>query len=148
MPDEIDACAHDLMETVPPILQFLRQEMRRERGANLTVPQFRALRFLQRHPTACLSDLAEHLGLTPPSTSKLVDGLVKQALVARQSQAADRRRLSLRLTPAGEAIITAARAGAQARLAQALGGLAAKDLRLIRQALSRLRPLFAPPERP
>ena len=80
----IDTCARELMDTAPKIMQAIRVEMRRGRGSDISIPQFRSLAFIQRNPDSSLSNLAEHLGLTLPSVSKLVDGLVKQKLVIRQ----------------------------------------------------------------
>jgi MarR family transcriptional regulator for hemolysin len=82
----LDTCVHELMDTAPQIMQAIRVEMRRGRGSDISIPQFRTLAFIQRNPDSSLSNLAEHLGLTLPSVSKLVDGLVKQELIIRQNQ--------------------------------------------------------------
>jgi len=142
METSLETCARELMDTASKIMQAIRVEMRRERGAELSIPQFRALRFVQSRPDSSLSGLAEHLGLALPSASKLVDGLVKQELVIRQESAADRRCLTLALTANGESIINAARAGAQARFSEILGGLAADELETVQRALEILKPLF------
>ena len=101
----LDACAHALMDTTPQIVQAIRMEIRRGRDSNISIPQFRTLRFIQRNPDSSLSHLAEHLGLTLPSVSKLVDGLVKQKLITRKESTADRRRITLVLTQAGASIV-------------------------------------------
>jgi MarR family transcriptional regulator for hemolysin len=117
--------------------------MRRGRGSDISIPQFRTLGFIQRNPDSSLSNLAEHLGLTLPSVSKLVDGLVKQKLVTRRESTADRRMLTLVLTKAGASIVDSARADAQANLAQKLGRLSIDELETIYQAMKLLRPIFA-----
>ena len=138
----LDTCAHELMDTAPQIVQAIRIEMRRGRGSDISIPQFRTLRFIQRNPDAALSTLAEHLGLTLPSVSKLVDGLVKQKLITRKESTADRRRITLTLTPNGTAIVEAARAGARANLAKKLAGLSNNELETISLAMQLLRPIF------
>ena len=138
----LDTCAHELMDTAPQIVQAIRIEMRRGRGSDISIPQFRTLRFIQRNPDAALSTLAEHLGLTLPSVSKLVDGLVKQKLITRKESTADRRRITLTLTPNGTAIVEAARAGARANLAKKLAGLSNDELETISLAMQLLRPIF------
>jgi MarR family transcriptional regulator for hemolysin len=138
----LNACAHELMDTAPQIMQSIRMEMRHGRGSDISIPQFRTLRFIQRNPDSSLSNLAEHLGLALPSVSKLVDGLVKQELVIRQESTADRRRLTLVLTLAGASIVNSARAGAQANLAKKLGRLSVGELETICQAMRLLRPIF------
>ena len=119
----LNTCAQELMDTSPQIMQLIRVEMRRGRGSDISVPQFRSLTFIQRNPDSSLSNLAEHLGLTLPSVSKLVDGLVKQKLVIRQESEVDRRRLTLVLTQSGASIVNSSRAGAQANLVQKLSCL-------------------------
>ena len=143
MPKLLDACAHALMDTTPQILQAIRVEMRRGRGAELSIPQFRTLRFIQRHPDSSLSDLAEHLGLTLPSVSKLVDGLVKQKHLSRKESAQDRRKITLLLTGTGAAIVDSARTDARANLAEKLKHLSDADLKTISHAMSILHPIFA-----
>jgi DNA-binding MarR family transcriptional regulator len=118
--------------------------MRRGRGSDLSIPQFRTLRFIQCNADSTLSSLADHLGLTLPSVSKLVDGLVKQELVIRQEAANDRRCMALALTPAGESIVNSARAGAQASLAETLSNLSLDELEAVRRAMELLHPLFLP----
>ena len=138
----LDTCAHELMDTAPKIIQSIRYEMRRGQRANLSIPQFRSLRFIQCNPDASLSDLANHLGLTLPSVSKLVDGLVKKGLVNRQESSTDRRRLTLLLTHSGESIINSARANAQVNIAKILSNLSTEELSTIHGALELLNPLF------
>jgi DNA-binding MarR family transcriptional regulator len=138
----LDICAHELMDTAPQIVQTIRVEMRRGRGSDISIPQFRSMRFIQVHPDSSLSHLAEHLGLTLPSVSKLVDGLVKQKLITRKESTADRRKLTLVLTQAGADIVDSARADARANLAQKLKHLSDNDLETISQAMQLLRPIF------
>jgi DNA-binding MarR family transcriptional regulator len=143
----LDLCAHELMDTTPKIMQSIRAEMRSGHGADLTIPQFRTLRFIQRNPDSCLSSLADHLGLTLPSVSKLVDGLVKQELISRQEAIIDRRKITLVLTRNGESIVNAARANAQANIAKILRCLSPDELKVIHQAMVFLHPLFLPQSR-
>ena len=142
MSDLLEICARDLMETAPQIVQSIRVEMRRGRGGELSIPQFRALRFVLRNPEVSLSDLADYLGLTLPSVSKLVDGLVKQTLILRQESKVDRRKMTLALTEAGETIINNARAQAQANLARTLASLPEEDLLEIHHSFELLNHLF------
>ena len=139
----LETCANSLMDTTPQILQSIRVEMRRGRGSDISIPQFRTMRFIQRNPESSLSDLAEHLGLTLPSASKLVDGLVKQKLVTRKESASDRRRLTLMLTQTGASIVDSARTSARIHLAEKLKYLSEDDLETISQAMQILHPIFA-----
>ncbi|MGA7192015.1 MAG: MarR family transcriptional regulator [Anaerolineales bacterium] len=123
-------------------MRFIRAEMRSHRGHDLSVPQFRTLTFINRNPEVSLSNLANHLGLTLPSTSKLVDGLVNQKIVTRRESKEDRRRLTLVLTKNGEDILRVARGATQDYLKNILGELSADELSTIIRALNLLHPLF------
>ena len=138
-----DDCARELLELVPAIMRHLRAEMRRQRGAGLSVPQFRALAFLNRQPGASLSALAEHIGLTRPSMSHTVEGLVTRKLVTRRTSTADRRSVTLDLTGRGRALLDAARATTQAHLAEQLSDLSVADRTRVIETARVLRPIFA-----
>jgi len=142
MPDYAYQCAREIMETVPQIMQAVRVEMRSCRGGNIPIPQFRTLRFLQANPDSSLTELAEHLGLTLPSGSKLIDGMVKQELILRRESSSDRRRVTLALTQSGEAIVNQARSSAQDNLAGLLRQLSDADLQTVERAMLLLQPLF------
>jgi len=130
------------MDTAPQIVQAIRVEMRLGRGSDISIPQFRTMRFIQKNPDSSLSHLAEHLGLTLPSVSKLVDGLVNQKLITRKESTTDRRKLTLVLTQTGTTIVDSARAAARANLAQKLKDIPDKDLETISQAMQLLHPIF------
>src|SRR4051794_1070087 len=100
-------CARAMLDGLPQVMWFIRQHMRRHRTRGLSVPQFRALVLMDRFPEASLSAIAEHLGSTLPSASRLVTGLVDKGLVVRESSSTDRRRVSLFLTPRGRAVLGA-----------------------------------------
>jgi len=140
--EKLDECARQLLDTTPQIMRSIRAEMRSHRGHDLSVPQFRTLTFINRNPEVSLSHLAEHLGLTLPSTSKMVDGLVNQKIVTRRESKDDRRRLTLILTKSGEDILRAARGATQDHLKNILGELSADELSTIVRAMNLLQPLF------
>jgi DNA-binding MarR family transcriptional regulator len=139
-----DRCARQLLEVAPLVMRAIRAEMRAG-GGNLTVPQFRALAFVSRNPGASLSDVAEHMGLTLPSMSKLNDGLVARKLVTRVTATADRRRLVLAPTARGRALLESRRAATRVRLAERLAPLPAADRAVVSAAMHALQPIFAPP---
>jgi MarR family transcriptional regulator for hemolysin len=140
--EKLDECARQLLDTAPQIMRSIRAEMRSHRGHDLSIPQFRTLTFIHQNPEASLSPLAEHLGLTLPSTSKLVDGLVNEKIISRRESKEDRRKLTLALTKNGEDILRAARGATQNRLKDILHELPADELSVILRALNLLQPLF------
>jgi DNA-binding MarR family transcriptional regulator len=143
LPSSTKTCARSVLEVVPLVMRTVRTEMRQHRADDLSVPQFRTLGFLNRQPGASLSAVAEHIGLTLPAMSTLVDGLVERKLVTRGPALGDRRRITLALTEPGQATLASANAATEARLAERLAGLSADDCQLVVRAMHILRPLFA-----
>ena len=138
-PDEV---AREVLDVAPAIVRAIRTEMRQHRGADLSVPQFRTLAFLQRQPGASLSDVAEHLGLTLPTMSKMVDSLVARKFVTRETHSTDRRCIRLAVTGRGQASWLAARQSTQAQLARQLADLSDAQRSTVAQAMEILRPVF------
>jgi DNA-binding MarR family transcriptional regulator len=137
-----DECAREVLDVIPQVMRLIRAELREHREAELSVTQFRSLAFLDRHSGASLSELAEHIGLALPSMSKLVDGLVERGLVTRQEDAADRRRVVLCLTLAGDESVRSAREATQDYLSSRLASLAPEQCATIMRAMEALRAVF------
>ncbi|MBW7881641.1 MAG: MarR family transcriptional regulator [Caldilineaceae bacterium] len=137
------ACAREIIEVVPAIIQAIRVHMRAQRMHDLSVPQFRTLAYIGRHPGCSLSEVAEFIGLTLPSMSVLVNGLVADQLVERATSPFDRRRVTLTLTAEGRLMHSRALEGTMAWLAALVEPISELDRAAIVQALEALRPIFA-----
>jgi MarR family transcriptional regulator for hemolysin len=137
-----DETAHAVLEVVPMVMRTIRDQMRRSRSLNLSVPQFRALGFVRRHPGTSLSDVAEHVGLTLPSMCKLIDGLVDRKLMERRDHPSDRRRITLNLTAKGGELLQSARESTQESLAGNLSALQEDDCATVARAMQVLHKLF------
>jgi len=136
------ACADALLEVVPMIMRAMRAEVRRHGAPEMSVPQFRALAFVGRNEGAALSDLAAFLGLTLPSASKLVDGLVGARFVVRVPHAGDRRRVSLTLSAAGRRKYEAIVGRARDLFARRVESLPSTERQRLAKSLAILRGLF------
>ena len=135
-------CSAQLIEVTPLLMRRIRHEMRRRTMPGLSVPQFRTLNYLRRHPRSSLSDVAAHLGLTLPSTSKLVQKLVAQKVVLRRG-ATDRRRVCLSLTQEGITALSVAHLETRQHLADGLSPLTTKELATVSAALQILNAAFS-----
>ncbi|MBI1259968.1 MAG: MarR family transcriptional regulator [Chloroflexi bacterium] len=138
-----EALAAALSDTVPLVMRNIRADMRTQPGLDLSVPQFRTLLFLRRHPGASLSEVAEHIGLTLPTISKMIDRLEGRNLLARLAAAHDRRRTSLELTPHGIEILKAASDTSRERLARQLLVLTDEQRAHLIEAMHILRGTFS-----
>ncbi len=140
-------CASLLLETMPRVWRAIRVGLggggSREE-APVTVAQYRTLFYLHRHEGASLSELAEFLGLTLPSASKLVDHLVKRTIVLRQADHVDRRRMTLRMSRRGDALFNNAQERVRLHLAGMLGQCDSNELQDLGRALGFLQESFPP----
>ncbi|MGE5509581.1 MAG: MarR family winged helix-turn-helix transcriptional regulator [Chitinophagales bacterium] len=145
MTSRLSQTAQDLMDTVPPIMRFIREEMRRHSsgpGSFLSVPQVRGLAFLSRRPGAALTEVAEHLGVTAATASSMVERLVQQGLVERRTAPEERRRHCLTLTARGEGILADARSATRRRVEAVLAKLSPDEQDAVAQALPLLAKAF------
>lgn len=137
-----EGCAREILETVPRVMRFIRAEMRRHASPQLSVPQFRVLAYLGRTPGTSLSDVAEYLGVSTPTASATVDRLVRRGLVERGQHPAERRRVVLRLTQTGKALLERVRTLTRAPITQILAALPESDLRSLGEGLAVMRRAF------
>ncbi len=136
-------CAQAVLDTVPLVMRNIRSELRSHRTRDLSVPQFRILLFIKNNPDASISDVAEHIGLTLPTMSKMIDLLVARQWVTRRPCSEDRRRMQLGLTARGQAMLHQAQEDTRARLAACFEGMPAEELEQVIHAMGLLQGVFA-----
>src|SRR5208282_6087981 len=138
-----DACAREVLDVVPAVMRFIRTEMRSHRALELSVAQFRSLVIIERAAGTSNAGVAAHLGLTPPSACKLIDGLASRGMVTRRESPGDRRRVTLEITAQGAQALASARKASQKSLSRLLGTLDAPEVSDVIRAMSALRRVFA-----
>ncbi|MCK2245061.1 MULTISPECIES: MarR family transcriptional regulator [unclassified Crossiella] len=89
----------------------------------VSASQLGALVVVERHRSITLGKLAEELGAIPSSASRLCDRLQAAGLLARRSNLADRREVSLELTKDGSRLLAQLRGARQAELRRVLDGM-------------------------
>jgi len=109
----------------------------------LSVPQFRTLLFISRNRGASLSEVSDHIGLTLPSMSVLVDGLVLRNFVIRRTHQNDRRRMNLTLTERGETTLQSARKRTQEYLKEQLSRCSEAERGTVVRGMGTLRQVFS-----
>ncbi len=138
-----EACAREVLDVIPLAMRGIRKQLRKHGAQVLSVPQFRTLLFISRNKGASLSEVAEHIGLTMPSMSALVDGLVTRDFVVRRTHEEDRRRMTLMLTGRGETTLRAAREGTQRYLTERLSRFSETERGTVVRAMRILRQVFS-----
>jgi DNA-binding MarR family transcriptional regulator len=124
-------------------MRFVRRQMRRRRGPLLSVPQFRVLAMLRTFPTCNLSAVADFLGASRPTTSRIVSNLVAKRFVARTECCDDRRHVELVVTPRGARVMADARRATRAELARQLIHLDGAERAAVLRATRSLQALFS-----
>lgn len=106
-------------------------------GGELTPAQLDALVFLQRHGGCSAKALSEGLNISIPSATRLVDRMVRKALVDRRESGADRRLVQLTVTPAGESALARVRQARVQSLRQTLETFAPEERERLLSLLER-----------
>jgi DNA-binding MarR family transcriptional regulator len=127
------ADAAEVVVTVVPRVMRQIRAVARSAAIGLSVPQFRALRYVGRHPGDGLTPLADHLGVSLPAASALVGRLVAAGLVTRDVDPVERRRITIELTDRGRERVAASSAAVAAWWQERLSGLSPAGLEAIVQ---------------
>jgi len=138
------ACANRLITLVPPWMREIRAAMRDAAPEGLSVPLFRGLIFARKQPGGSVTELAAHLGVSVPTASVAVDKLVAAGLLDSRTEADNRRRRALFLTPDGERVVADALTHTNAVFEQRLTPLDTPALQQVLAALAVLEPLLVP----
>jgi DNA-binding MarR family transcriptional regulator len=144
--DETDtpaAAASAVIQASWRVIRIVRAAIESRRTTDLTMTQLQALAFLVSAPGASVSEVAAHLGLQMPTTSKVVESLVQQGRVARKSVPENRRKLSLHITAAGRRVMGSAGRPGVTRMAELLAELSERDLSTVNRAMFLLQPIVA-----
>jgi DNA-binding MarR family transcriptional regulator len=108
------------------------------RTHRLTLNAWRVLLVLANHPGVAASEVAVLTGLDKMSVSRSLASLVRQGRVIRRADAADRRRLLLRLSAEGERLYERIGAPASEREQRLFRGIDAAERATLGRMLDRL----------
>jgi DNA-binding MarR family transcriptional regulator len=129
-------------------MRALRAGLRRSQTSALSEQQLRAMAYLRRHAEDSVSAVAECLGLGLPTTSKLVEGLVRHGYVRREVAPQDRRRARLALTEEGRQVLEGALVQVDARVLEDLEALSEEEVAAVRRGVEVLRGVYGGPAPP
>jgi DNA-binding MarR family transcriptional regulator len=130
-----------IMEVVPRAMRLIRTEMRIYAKGQLTVPQFRILIKLTRH-SQTHKEVAEWLGVTPATLTRIVDTLVKRKLVTREVGKNDRRLTYLSPTATGRALAEKYRERINEHLESQINALSSSEKTKLKEGLRILSLVF------
>jgi long-chain acyl-CoA synthetase len=127
--------ARTIATLVPRLNRVFRGQVRPTAG--LSMPQFISLRAL-RHGPLSAGELAQRFGVSRPTITRMVDGLVRKGLVERHTGAEDRRIALTSLTVQGRAMLEATEDTATRSMADLLATLPPERLSRLEGALGDL----------
>jgi len=136
----------DSLEIIADVLIALRRVIRATdlysrhlmKTAGLTVPQLLVLRAIRGRGEFGVGDLARDICLSQGTVTNILDRLESRHLVARTRSSEDKRRVLLRLQPAGEAILRDAPQPLQEHFVSEFARLPTWEQHLILAALQRV----------
>jgi DNA-binding MarR family transcriptional regulator len=115
-------------------IHLLRLARREDETSGLTPPRLSALSVVVFAGPLSLRDLAAAEGVTPPTMTRLVDGLEADGLVVRRDDPSDGRAIQIRATAKGTRLLMKARAQRVAVLTERVARLSAADQELLGRA--------------
>jgi DNA-binding MarR family transcriptional regulator len=130
---------------VPRYIQVMRRAVEENGDPEpLTLPQYRCLQAIDGRDVALTTQLARELGVTVPTMTSRIDGLVERNLVRRQPDPASRRQIQVSLTERGAATLARYRALIDEHLNALLAPLSADARERLSEAFGELATLLTP----
>jgi DNA-binding MarR family transcriptional regulator len=105
---------------------------------DVTLTQYRSLVVLASRGAQGMASLADALGVTPPTASRLCDRLVRKGLVRRRTDRNDRRQVRVALTEAGRRLVDIVMERRRSEIADLLQAVPEEDRRSVVAGLQRL----------
>jgi DNA-binding MarR family transcriptional regulator len=120
------------------VLARSARRLRQEAGTDLSPSLSGALATIERHGPLTPSELATRERVQRPTITRVAVRLEAQGLVTRAADPADRRSALITVTPAGRALLAAARTRKDAFLSERLDALAPEDRATLERAAALL----------
>jgi DNA-binding MarR family transcriptional regulator len=130
--DELTGKLREWIETLA--VRSLHDMSRYVRASGLSMPQFGVLMRLYHHGPCGVSEIGDHMDITSPAASQLVDKLVQHGLVERKEDPRDRRARTLTLTDRGRALVDTGAAERHRWLEETLAGLGQVEREIVTSA--------------
>lgn len=135
------AADYSLSEQIGYLLRLANQrhlDIFQRQMPDLTPTQFSLLVKLHELGGASQNELGRHIGIDAATTNGVVDRLVKKHLVQSKADPADKRRLKITLTAAGQKKLTSAIPAAQNITQKTLEGLSPRETERLIQLLKKI----------
>jgi DNA-binding MarR family transcriptional regulator len=106
LPSETPESVIDAVVAASRVLVAVAARSLSDVAEEVTLTQYRTLVVLASRGPQNLAGLAEEIGVTPATATRMCDRLVKKKLIGRQSEQDDRRQVRLALTKKGLTLVS------------------------------------------
>lgn len=119
-------------------LNAARGRAAREQSDGLTIPQYRLLSAIAESPEARSGELADEVGVSAPTTTRMLSGLERAGIVRREARPGDRRAIAVALTAKGRRLLESKEAVVSEKRRELYESLTASERRQVQRLLRRL----------
>lgn len=135
-------CASELLDILPWLQYYRKEVIRGEKQDILTLQELRVLSCLKRLPGSTLSVLADELGVNKATASIMIERMVQQNLVSRDTNPHNRREVILNTTTQGLSQLDKTLQILQGGLVSLIERLSEKEVQSLQSGLAALREMF------
>ena len=135
--------AKQILEVTPKMMDFIRAGMRNQAVDQLTVPQFRVLAKINRAQAISQKEVADWMGITAATLTRMIDTLSERGLVKRNSDQRDRRQTLLTVTTSGKKQVEHYRERVEAQLVSKIAQLDTTTVDQLKTGIKLLEKLFS-----
>ena len=133
--------SRNILNLIPKIMHHIRTEMRQYAKGQLTVPQLRVLIRINRG-NQTHKEVAEWIGVTPATLTRMVDTLVTRQLAKRTQDPKDRRQIHLQATSSGKALAEKYKDRVNVQIQTRIDALSSTEKSKLREGLRVLAMIF------
>ena len=117
--------------------RFFHDQMAEKSGRNFSFLQYKTLQYI-KEKKPLMKEIADFLGVTPPSATALADNLIKSNMVERESVKKDRRIVRIVITKKGEGYLKKGAKEISRKMEKGLGLLNRQDQENLVRILGKL----------
>jgi DNA-binding MarR family transcriptional regulator len=128
----------DAVLTASRVLVAIAARSLADAAEEVTLPQYRSLVVLASRGPQSVAELAEGVGVTPPTATRMCDRLVRKGLVRRRADRRDRRAVRIALTGEGRRLVDSVTRRRRREIARLLGSIPTEAQRSLVESLQLL----------
>jgi DNA-binding MarR family transcriptional regulator len=134
----------DLVHSVMHRYRSQQYQVVRDGPSAITHMESKVLGYYQREPGNTQADLVRDSGHDKAQLARLINGLRVRGLLVGEASASDARRVTLKLTAAGQALLKTLERQTRSLHAQAIAGLSESEQRLLLALMRRVKANLTP----